>query len=1126
MSKLTRKVLTVSIAFVTAVSLSGVSSVSAQTTTDLAAQIAALLAQIQTLQAQLAASTPAASTYNFTRSLTLGSKGADVKALQQFLNANGYAVAASGAGSAGNETEYFGNLTKAALAKFQAAKGVAPAVGYFGPITRAAVAAMGPVIPPGDGGVIPPVVPAGTDLLVALASDTPSAKTIGSGTAFNPAVKVKFSAGTKDVKITSLTLKKGGFVANTSLNGVDVVDSAGVRHGQVVTSINADNTIIIGMSSAPIIVKAGTSETILVRFNLVSGSITGTVAFSIESVSAISADTTAVSGSFPIVGYAMNIVSGASSLASTTLDVMTSTGSSSLNVSDVSLQEITKFRIQEVSSNEGVYLHSLMLYNYGNAGDKDYKDVTLEAQDGTVLATTQPSGQYVTFNLATPYFIDKGLTRDFTVKAKLIDGTTKTVNLVVYNNYDIDLRGATTNVSVIPGAGSSDTSFPIGNGFNIQTIGSGSMTLTRASDSPSSAVSPGSTSVVLAKFKAKPTGENYELRQVSFYIATSSSGIVLTGTVYVKVGGAIVYSTAASGISATTASTFTLSSYPILTAGVDNEITIEGSISSSATSASSYTVTNFDLIQAKRLVTNDLVDPGVGVAQGLQISVNAGALTVTTLATPVANSVVAGVTSFEYATFQLNAQSSGEDIKVSKIVVTHSGGTASEVSNLLMYKDSDASPLATSASTAANAATVNFSFSSPILVTKATPVTLHLKADASSGTGAHTFSIASSTSALTAVGAVTGNSLTNGSDITFAGNGQAQTHVAAGTLTLSVVSGSGASPSQDQTVSVGTTGGTYFAFKLTSQFEAQKITSLKITATSTGASNLATTTLSNIKLYEGSATTPFSSAAQFDSCNADGCVKTFTATDNLLSAPVPTTGVTIYVKADVAGGGTSVLTNNFKFMIASSTGDVAIKGSVTGLTTGTKTGTPTATGVSYVVPFGVAISGVSPTVATQVGTGSGQTVGIFKVTNNGSAPVYLATSSMNFANGGSASTSLSFALYSSAMGGNQSDASVTYIATSTAYGTSSTIPFDVSYVSSANRKIDGGSWRYLTVKTNAAAANNNTFQLAVSALGNIMYEVIESDLGYSGNGDTDYNDTIAGLYVSGTPSLETVTAKD
>ena len=109
----------------------------------LQAQIAALLVQVQALQARINAqgsSTGASCT--FTRNLTLGSTGADVRCLQQFLNAKGYVIAASGAGSPGNETTYFGSLTKAALARFQAANGVSPAAGYFGPITRAAVNAM------------------------------------------------------------------------------------------------------------------------------------------------------------------------------------------------------------------------------------------------------------------------------------------------------------------------------------------------------------------------------------------------------------------------------------------------------------------------------------------------------------------------------------------------------------------------------------------------------------------------------------------------------------------------------------------------------------------------------------------------------------------------------------------------------------------------------------------------------------------------------------------------------------------------------------------------------------------------------------------------------------------------
>ena len=77
----------------------------------------------------------------FKSNLTVGSLGSEVKALQAFLNSHGYTIANSGAGSPGNETTRFGGLTKAALIKYQKAKGITPAVGYFGPKTRASVEA-------------------------------------------------------------------------------------------------------------------------------------------------------------------------------------------------------------------------------------------------------------------------------------------------------------------------------------------------------------------------------------------------------------------------------------------------------------------------------------------------------------------------------------------------------------------------------------------------------------------------------------------------------------------------------------------------------------------------------------------------------------------------------------------------------------------------------------------------------------------------------------------------------------------------------------------------------------------------------------------------------------------------
>lgn len=82
---------------------------------------------------------PSAAGTTFTRDLEIGVSGDDVLALQKYLNAHGFPLAASGPGSPGNETLKFGAATKAALIKFQAAKGITPAAGYFGPKTRAII---------------------------------------------------------------------------------------------------------------------------------------------------------------------------------------------------------------------------------------------------------------------------------------------------------------------------------------------------------------------------------------------------------------------------------------------------------------------------------------------------------------------------------------------------------------------------------------------------------------------------------------------------------------------------------------------------------------------------------------------------------------------------------------------------------------------------------------------------------------------------------------------------------------------------------------------------------------------------------------------------------------------------
>ena len=83
---------------------------------------------------------------NFQNNLKLGDSSGDVLVLQQILNSNPItAVALSGIGSAGQETTFFGSLTKNAVIKFQnlysstilASTGLSQGTGFVGQATRA-----------------------------------------------------------------------------------------------------------------------------------------------------------------------------------------------------------------------------------------------------------------------------------------------------------------------------------------------------------------------------------------------------------------------------------------------------------------------------------------------------------------------------------------------------------------------------------------------------------------------------------------------------------------------------------------------------------------------------------------------------------------------------------------------------------------------------------------------------------------------------------------------------------------------------------------------------------------------------------------------------------------------------
>lgn len=183
------------------------------------------VAMVLTLVVGLTVTFAGAQTVTYTRSLTVGSRGADVTALQTYLQAQGFFTV--------TPTGYFGTITKRAVAAWQASVGITPAAGYFGPISRAQLnTGKGGTTPPPVSGV--PGCPAGAvyNYLTGALCSTPNPSTStteGSLTvtaAATPANNANIQTNT-DVPVYGLQLKAQ--LADVTINrlDLDISDTAG-----------------------------------------------------------------------------------------------------------------------------------------------------------------------------------------------------------------------------------------------------------------------------------------------------------------------------------------------------------------------------------------------------------------------------------------------------------------------------------------------------------------------------------------------------------------------------------------------------------------------------------------------------------------------------------------------------------------------------------------------------------------------------------------------------------------------------------------------------------------------------------------------------------------------------------
>jgi peptidoglycan hydrolase-like protein with peptidoglycan-binding domain len=157
--------------------------------------------------------------YQFNKNLTVGSRGADVSALQAALGVT-------------PATGYFGGITKAAVKAYQTSKGIS-ATGFVGPLTRASMNMMAPTVP----GTTPttPVVLNGQEgfgeyRLSTTPVDNSNITTMSDVSVYGVEVKAKNA----DISVERLTLNVAVSTSNGTENPSTLINKVTVKDGSTV----------------------------------------------------------------------------------------------------------------------------------------------------------------------------------------------------------------------------------------------------------------------------------------------------------------------------------------------------------------------------------------------------------------------------------------------------------------------------------------------------------------------------------------------------------------------------------------------------------------------------------------------------------------------------------------------------------------------------------------------------------------------------------------------------------------------------------------------------------------------------------------------------------------------------
>lgn len=667
---------------------------------------------------------------------------------------------------------------------------------------------------PSNGSAMPVVE---GDLTVSVASTTPAATSVPIG-ANADFTKFTFTAGDTDVQISKIYITRYGLSANADLANLKWLDEDGVQYGNTVGNLNSDGTATLAFTS-PVTVPANTSKDYIVRSGIAAtATAANTVGLGIDSAddivsnaSVASANSSAVAGSFPLVGNYMTIVGTTIGSVSVTND-----GTVTDSTPDAGDENIltNKWKVT-VGATEGVVIDTITLLETGTAGlsdtaNIDLWDVTGSAMLGTVAAWNN-EGKAVFGSINVP--VDKGDSNRFKSELDIVSGAGLTVNTDLTDGGDVLMSayGDTYGYYITPAV----TGGWNGQGANNQTINNGALNITKSTSTPPTGNVVEGDDQLLTVWDFEAKGEPVVITNTTLTI-THAGGSETDGADFINCvlkddTGSVVAGPQNSTDAADTVVFTDTYTVPVGINEYSAECTIFDSDDDDWLSATGDDTFNFGIaaagnVTAKGFNTNSAIVPGGSfAANGNNQTIKAGLLTATTLTEPAARNIVPGSGDVLWMTASLSAAGSGEDVIIDTLIVednyTDGGGSGlamSALDNLEVWADLDANGTFETKVTdtqnptgAGGTATYQHTFNmSPTFTSvKDDEIRVGLYGDLATGALAgdiHQVRLDLVATGAQGTGAVTGNAITD----TPAGNGQAFTVVANGALTVSVDSSS------------------------------------------------------------------------------------------------------------------------------------------------------------------------------------------------------------------------------------------------------------------------------------------------------------------------------------------------